>query len=66
VINAPTTNVGTWIAYVEFPGDGAEGQATATVNVTAAEAIPTLHGLGLLILVLLLAGAGVLALRRLT
>ncbi len=66
VINVPTTNVGTWTAYNAAAGDGVQGQATATVNVTAAEAIPTLHGLGLLILVLLLAGAGVLALRRLS
>ena len=66
VISVPTTNVGTWTAYNTVPGDGAQGQATATVNVTAAEAIPTLDGFGLLILVLLLAGAGVLALRRLS
>ncbi len=66
VINVPTTNVGTWTAYNAAAGDGVQGQATATVNVTAAQAIPTLHGLGLLILVLLLAGAGVLALRRLS
>ncbi len=66
VINVPTTNVGTWTAYNASVGDGVQGQATATVDVTAAEAIPTLHGFGLLMLVLLLAGAGVLALRRLT
>ena len=67
VINVPTTNVGTWTAYNQVPGDGVQGQATATVNVTVAqEAIPTLDGLGLLILVLLLAGTGVLAIRRLS
>jgi hypothetical protein len=66
VINAPTTNVGTWTAYNQVPGDGVQGQATATVNVTAAQSIPTLHGPGLLILVLLLAGTGVMALRRLS
>lgn len=64
VITAPTVNVGTWTAYNVAPGDGAQGQATATVNVGAVEAIPTLSRTGLLILVVLLAMAGVLWIRR--
>ena len=64
VITAPTTNVGTWTAYTSVPGDGAQGQATATVDLTLENAIPTLDGTGVLILVLLLGGAGLVLLRR--
>ena len=67
VINVATTNVATWTAYNSAPGDGAQAQATAVVQVSAFEpqSIPTLSELGLLALVLLLAVAGVLVLRRL-
>jgi hypothetical protein len=64
VINVPTVNVATWTAYNDVPADGVQGQATASVQIEAAQAIPTLHGLGLLVLVVLLAGTGVLVLRR--